>query len=164
MDQKVIHAYFQQQRQWVTDLLCGMVDIPSESGYETEVFRFMAAEMNKVGVDCQLCPTDNTIKEHPNYSFPIRDLEYNGRNNLVLRVDSPNPDKVISLNSHLDVVPPSPGQEDPFKAHVDEDGLLWGRGSCDAKGQVASIALLMKAAKDLGMQKNCIHWELSLLP
>ncbi len=156
MDHKSIHEYFMQQKEWLTDLLSGMVNIPSESGYETEVFDYMAEEMKKVGVDCELRPIDNSIKEHPNYSYPIRDLDYTGRSNLIMKVDSKNPGKVISLNSHLDVVPPSPGQEDPYKARVDENGLLWGRGSCDAKGQAAAIALLMKAAKDLGTESNSL--------
>lgn len=48
----------------------------------------------------------------------------------------------LILNGHVDVVPPGdPGlwpDRDPFSARV-EDGIMWGRGTCDMKSGVAAI-------------------------
>ena len=46
---------------------------------------------------------------------------------------------MFAFNSHVDVVPAGSGwTSDPFKL-VGRDGNLFGRGACDAKGQVASM-------------------------
>ena len=55
------------------------------------------------------------------------------------------------LNSHADVVPPSEGQGRPWEA-VEKGGILRGRGACDAKGQVATIYLVLAALKKLDLQ------------
>ncbi|TCC46459.1 ArgE/DapE family deacylase [Kribbella capetownensis] len=48
----------------------------------------------------------------------------------------------LILNGHVDVVPPGElglwPDRDPFSARV-EDGVMWGRGTCDMKGGVAAI-------------------------
>jgi acetylornithine deacetylase/succinyl-diaminopimelate desuccinylase len=49
------------------------------------------------------------------------------------------PGPVFAFNSHVDVVPAGSGwTSDPFKL-VARDGNLYGRGACDAKGQVAGM-------------------------
>ena len=46
----------------------------------------------------------------------------------------------FALNSHLDTVPVGTGwSSDPFRL-VERDGRLYGRGACDAKGQVSAMA------------------------
>ncbi|MFI6832934.1 ArgE/DapE family deacylase [Kribbella sp. NPDC050241] len=48
----------------------------------------------------------------------------------------------LILNGHVDVVPPGElglwPDGDPFSARI-EDGVMWGRGTCDMKGGVAAI-------------------------
>lgn len=69
-------------------------------------------------------------------------------NNLCITLgDGP---KTLLLNTHLDVVPPSGDHPfEPFKA-VLKDGLVYGRGSVDAKASVAamSVALLSLAQEN----------------
>lgn len=48
-------------------------------------------------------------------------------------------DRTLLLNSHLDVVPPSENHpHDPFDP-VEEDGVIWGRGTVDAKASGAAM-------------------------
>jgi acetylornithine deacetylase/succinyl-diaminopimelate desuccinylase-like protein len=54
----------------------------------------------------------------------------------------------LTVRSHADVVPPSQGQERPWEA-IEKEGILRGRGDCDAKGQVATIYLVLAALKKL---------------
>ena len=65
-------------------------------------------------------------------------------NNVLVTVDGPsdsNADpRTLLLNSHLDVVPPSADHPFPAFEPTLEGGLIYGRGSVDAKGCVASMA------------------------
>jgi acetylornithine deacetylase len=59
----------------------------------------------------------------------------------------------LILNGHVDVVPPGgvwPGG-DPFSARI-EDGVMWGRGTCDMKGGVAAIIGAVAAIVAAGIQ------------
>ncbi|RQW61879.1 acetylornithine deacetylase [Vibrio viridaestus] len=67
----------------------------------------------------------------------------------------------IVLSGHTDVVPVA-GQnwtEDPFKAS-EKDGLLYGRGSCDMKGFIASAINTMIAFSDKPLTRP-VHLALS---
>jgi succinyl-diaminopimelate desuccinylase len=62
-----------------------------------------------------------------------------GRANVLARLangDGP----ILALNSHLDTVPVGTGwSSDPLRL-VEREGRLYGRGACDAKGQVSAMA------------------------
>ena len=59
----------------------------------------------------------------------------------------------LILNGHVDVVPPGGvcPDGDPFSARV-EDGVMWGRGTCDMKGGVAAILGAVAAIVAAGIQ------------
>lgn len=157
MNEQQIRAYFSSQRQWVTQFLTGLLEIPSESGDEYRAQEYLLTQFQQIeGLDCSLEPVDNSIKMDPEYSFPVRDLDYSGRCNLILCKKGQDQGKTLSLNTHFDVVPPSAGQAHPYEPQLDEQGLIWARGACDAKGQVAVLALLFKAAAEHPDQKNSI--------
>lgn len=62
-----------------------------------------------------------------------------GRANVIAWLAN-GPGPIFALNSHLDTVPVGTGwTSDPFRL-VERDGRLYGRGACDAKGQVAAMA------------------------
>ena len=105
------------------DLLQRMVAIPSVSGEEEALARYVEQTARDWGLDA------------------VRD-------DLAVRVEvrGRRPGPTIALVSHLDVVPPGKGwTRDPFTATV-EGTRLYGRGSGDAK---ASVAAMLCAAGDL---------------
>jgi acetylornithine deacetylase len=105
------------------DLLKTLVGFPSLSGEEAEIADFVEAHARRAGVD--------VLRHEDNVAFGIG----NGEDTLL-------------LNSHLDVVPPSADHPfDPFDP-VEQDGVLYGRGSVDAKasGAAMTTALLSLAA------------------
>jgi len=54
-------------------------------------------------------------------------------------------DDVLLLNSHLDVVPPSEGMPHGAFDGYEDDGVLWGRGTVDAKASgAAMLAALLR--------------------
>jgi acetylornithine deacetylase len=105
------------------DFLKDLIRFPSLTGEEAEIADFVEAHARRAGVDVQ--------RHEDNVVFGIGDG-----------------DDTLLLNSHLDVVPPSDGHPyDPFDP-VEEDGVLYGRGSVDAKasGAAMATALLSLAA------------------
>jgi len=107
------------------DLLTRMVAIPSVSGEEESLARFVADTARGWGLEAT-------------------------RDELAVRVElrGEEPGPTIALVSHLDVVPPGQGwTRDPFTPAV-EGTRLYGRGSGDAK---ASVAAMLCAARGVSM-------------
>jgi len=108
----------------VLGLLKSMIRFPSLSGEEGEIADFVEQHVDRSGVRVQRYD-DNVV-------FSV------GR----------GPDTLL-LNTHLDVVPPAANHPyDPFDP-VETDGVLYGRGSVDAKasGAAMTTALLSLAAE-----------------
>ena len=133
-----------------TKLLCDLVNFPSTVGNEGPVIEYMHGRMSEVADEVEFVEVTNAIKDDPDYSYPVR-LEYGDRPNIRAIKRGTGGGKTLLLNTHLDVVPPSVGHVDPFQARV-EDGIIYGRGSCDAKGQVATVWLLFKLLDELGIE------------
>jgi acetylornithine deacetylase ArgE len=71
-----------------------------------------------------------------------------GRDNIIVRLDSPSAARTILFEAHQDTVPTDGMAIDPFGAVIG-DGRLFGRGACDIKGGMAAMlaALARLAAK-----------------
>lgn len=77
-----------------------------------------------------------------------------GRPNVVAFLRGKEPGKTILFEGHTDVVTAGdPGQwnHDPFGAEIVGD-RMYGRGTCDTKGNVAAAIFAAKAVKDSGQQ------------
>ena len=94
----------------------------------------------------ELIPLDNNLKNDSDYSFPIGGIDYSGRHNLRARLKGNGNGKSIVFNTHVDVVPPSALQERAFDPYED-NGLIYGRGACDAKRQIATLFLILNLIK-----------------
>lgn len=115
-----------------------MVQTNSENppGRESEVARLVAAMCEDLGME---------VTSHEAEA---------GRPNVIARKTFGS-GPVVGYCSHLDTVPvgdPSSWRHDPLGAVV-EDGKLWGRGACDAKGPIAAaleaVAVLLDGAPSL---------------
>src|ERR1044072_8849015 len=87
-----------------------LMDIPSVSGEEGEVGRFLASYLEGLG-----------------YRVELQEVEP-GRANVLARTEA-RPRVVLS--THMDTVP-------PFIASSEDDEYIYGRGACDAKGIIAA--------------------------
>ena len=75
----------------------------------------------------------------------IGDSEAHPRWNLVARIDGARPGDCVHFNGHHDVVEVGHGwTRDPFGAEVD-DGKIYGRGTCDMKGGIATAVIAAEA-------------------
>lgn len=129
--------------------LADLIRLPSMPGREEEVMNFLADAFGKIEAGVEKVPLSNTLRNDPDYSDPIPDLMYDGRFNLRMVKPGAGRGRRVLLNTHVDVVPPSEEMVEPWTPTVRE-GALWGRGACDAKGQVATIYLVFYAMEALG--------------
>jgi succinyl-diaminopimelate desuccinylase len=73
------------------------------------------------------------------------------RTNVVARYEGASPGNCVHFNSHIDVVEVGSGWTfDPFAATI-QDGKIYGRGSCDMKGGLASSVIACEALIESGV-------------
>ncbi len=108
----------------VVELTRRLIDIDSTTGKEGEVSAFLARYLRDLGWD---------VIEQP--------LE-RGCSNVYARL---RPDPLVAFSTHFDCVP-------PFFPSREENGRIYGRGACDAKGilaaQIAAAERLRRDGED----------------
>jgi acetylornithine deacetylase len=144
---KAVSDYLGDAQKFLSDL----IKIPSTPGQEQTAMQYCRDQFSKLDSSVNLCPLSDFIKDDPDYASPIPGIKYNGRDNLEIFRKGGGGGKSVMLNSHIDVVPPSEGMTEPWSGNV-ENGIVYGRGACDAKGQVATIWLVFKVLGELGMK------------
>ncbi len=128
-------------------LLCELIRVPSVPGEEAKAVDCAAEWIARVAGVERIPLSDELLKDE-DYSDPVAGLRYDGRTNLSVRRAGAGTGRTLLLNTHLDVVPASEGQEHPFDPQP-ADGVVRGRGACDAKGQVATIYAVLAALEKL---------------
>ena len=117
--------------------LCDMIRVPAFSTKEKEVAALIAAKMRAAGFD---------------------EVRIDGIGNVVGRIGS-GP-RAIAFDAHIDTVYPgelSNWRFDPFDGHV-ADGQVWGRGSVDQEGGMASMLAAGKIIRELGLADGLTVW------
>lgn len=109
---------------------------------------FLHEQLSQLKLDVEKVELSNAILDDPDYSDPVPGLQYDGRFNLRVARPGRGGGKTLLLNTHTDVVPPSEGMIDAYAGRA-ENGVVHGRGACDAKGQVATIFLVLKVLEAL---------------
>ncbi len=127
---KQIAEKAKEYEQDTVNFLMDMVRTPAFSMKEKEVIQVIKKEMEKVGFD---------------------EIMIDGLGNILGRIGS-GP-RVIAFYAHIDTV--YPGDESlwdfgPFDAHVKE-GKVWGRGTVDQEGGMASMVYAAKIIKELDL-------------
>ena len=80
------------------------------------------------------------------------DRDSHPRVNVVARFEGSGGGECVHFNSHSDVVEAGPGwTTDPFGADV-RDGKIYGRGTCDMKGGLASSVIACEAILESGLR------------
>lgn len=111
-------------------LVSDLVKIPSVSGNEAELAKFLMDYCTKLGFECE-------IDRHGNFFAFIK---------------GKRPGKRLIFNSHLDTVEVGEGWSvDPYSGKIDED-KIWGRGSTDCKAamgaQITAALSVLEAGAD----------------
>jgi len=149
MDTKTIEAAVNNNLGAAVDLLCDLIRIPSVRGNQQEIGRFLKPRAEKLADSAELVVVPDSLMDDPDYSFRLDGFSYGETANLRLKIAGAGGGRSLAFNTHLDVVPETRGQTDAFSPAV-RDGLVYGRGANDAKGQVVTMWLVLKALRDLG--------------
>ena len=134
-----------------TAFLDKLVRFESISGYEDSAVRWIHEQFGGLADICELVPVSEDIVNDPDYAFRIDDRPYEGRSNVRVVLKGDSTGKNVIFNAHIDVVPPSKDQKRPFDPYI-ENGIIYGRGTCDDKAQIAVMWTILKAMKKLGVR------------
>lgn len=112
------------------------VDTSNPPGRETPAALVVKGYLEANGVACELV---------------ARDPE---RANLIARLPGRGDGPSLALMGHTDVVPAEAQDwtHPPFAAHLDDDGYIWGRGTCDMKGELATRCVTIAHLARTGFQ------------
>ena len=128
------------------DFLMQLIRIPSLSGQESDAIKLVYDVFSSVVDEIELIPLSDEVKNDPDYAKTIPDIKYNGRFNIRAVVKGSGAGRSLIFNTHADVVPPSASQIKPFDPFIKNEAVF-GRGACDAKGQIATLYLLLQFLK-----------------
>jgi len=134
-------------QQKTINFLKELISIPSTRGNEGEAARFSRQAFQECTDSSILVSIDDSIMEHPDYDFWLPDFTYRDTPQVEVVIKGGTQGKAVVFNTHLDVVPPSAGQQDPFTPR-EKKGNIYGRGSVDAKGQVATLFALAQILRE----------------
>lgn len=112
------------------NFLMEMVRVPAFSMKEKDVIEVIKKKMEQVGFD---------------------EVKVDGLGNVIGRIG--NGPRIIAFDAHIDTVYPgdlSLWNFDPFDAHI-KDGKVWGRGTVDQEGGMASMVYAAKIIKELNL-------------
>ena len=130
------------------DLLASLISFQSTVGDEQPVQEYLAEYARKLGFDARLVPVHPDIESDEDYTLVPNHKGYEGRTNVVISITGTGGGKSVILNSHMDVVP---APKELFERKI-ENGTVYGRGACDAKGNVVTILLALRALKEAGIR------------
>jgi acetylornithine deacetylase len=104
----------------------------------------VVAAFQKLGLVAEKVPFPERIEEHPDYvAVPVP--EGHERANVLVVRQGKGGGRSLILQTHFDVVPFSEGQRYELVHHPERGLIIYGRGSSDAKGQIATLLLAMGA-------------------
>ena len=141
------------QREETVKLLQDLVRVPSVSGEERAVQEVIEARLRERGLSVELCET--TAEQISPYSEHVGDgIQLENRPSVVgIRTGRGN-GRSLLLNGHVDTV--ENGALDAWTHHplsgTVVGDLLYGRGSCDMKGGLATIIAALRTLDALGIE------------
>lgn len=141
------------QREATVRLLQDLVRVPSLTGEEGAVQEVVAEAFGESGLAVERCEaTPEGVS--PYYEHVGAQTEFANRPNVVGIRTGSGGGRSILLNAHMDTVEngdPGLWTHGPLSGAV-EDGRLYGRGSCDMKGGLATFVAALRALGELGIE------------
>lgn len=130
-------------------LLSDLIRYPSLSGRERDVMAAIAGAFEDVADEVERVAIPPSIVADPDYCDPLPGLDYTDRYNLRIVCRGSGGGRRLIVNTHADVVPAPKGAGTAFVAAL-RDGFVWGRGACDAKGQIVTLWSALKELRSSG--------------
>jgi len=127
-----------------------MIRIPSITGSEESIAVWAAEALAGLGLAVEtIDPSLDDVRRDP--AWPGEEMPRSSLPVVIGRTGDAGGRRIV-LSGHLDVVPPGDPDTwtaDPWGGEI-RDGAVYGRGSCDMKGGVASILAAVRALAEAG--------------
>ncbi|MEN6520097.1 MAG: ArgE/DapE family deacylase [Armatimonadota bacterium] len=143
-----LKSYLESKKEDIAARLVEMVSHKSTVSIEHSIQTYLFDYLESQGLHPEYENVEDSITNDPDYTFVPGHTTYAGRPNIKINIPGTGGGKSAILNTHSDVVS---APDEMFTAHY-KDGIVYGRGACDAKGQVATVILAVQALKSLGIQ------------
>lgn len=155
VDEKLLN-FVEQNANRLVEILQDLVRIPSENkapeGSEAKCQHYVAQFLTRLGCNPVVYGMDEVpgLAQHPVY---LEGRNYEGRPNVGGRMAGAGGGRSLLLSGHIDTVPvgSSHWTKDPFGGEV-EGNRLYGRGSNDMKGGVATNLFVLECLHRLGLK------------
>jgi len=140
-------------------LIQDLVRIPSVSGKEEEVQKFVFEKLTELDLNPEfILPDVETLKKSEDYfeTTSFTKFGYKNRPNVAGILKGGGNGRSICLTGHVDVVSPEPIEQwdhDPWGGEED-GGFIYGRGAGDMKAGVASMIFAIQALKETQTELN----------
>lgn len=151
--------YLESNKYYAIDLLCKLIEIPTVNppgeNYEDMVC-VLEKECKKLGLTTRVYATPQNILNKYGIKSGSKRVSLIGEWDV-------SKARALHINCHYDVVPATDKwNTDPFKA-VLKKGKIYGRGSEDMKGNIASILYALNSLKECGISPT-VNIQLSFTP
>jgi acetylornithine deacetylase len=140
--------FLRERAGWASGLLSRLIGLRSVSGSEAEIQAFLLEVLSRSGLEAKALPIEETITSDPDHTPLPEPRSYEGRPNIVVARPGAGGGRSVLLNTHTDIVPAPPRM---FEATI-EAGVVRGRGACDAKGQVVTLVMALRALREMGLE------------
>jgi acetylornithine deacetylase len=137
----------------IISFLQTLIQIDSHTGNEGDIQAYLARIMSNMGLRLDIFEPDlDTIKNHPAY-YPIPDLNFTGRPNVVGIFDGDAKSRSLILNGHVDTIPFDFGEgwQTPPLSGIVKEGDLFGCGSSDMKSGLAAMLMALRILLEIGL-------------
>jgi len=149
-------AYIEDTREELVELLADLVAENTVAGNEAAGQEVIIDEFESLGLDPDVWEPDaDALRGHPGFfeTTSYKEHGYEGRPNVAATVEGSGGGRSLTFSGHIDVVPAEPEDEwthGPWNPTV-EDGKMYGRGTGDAKGGIASFVHAYRALDAVGV-------------
>lgn len=146
-------AFFEREVPAVADWLFALCALESKLGNEAATLKEVMSAFQGLGLTLEEVPYPRDIEENPHH-VPVPELDQfpdHVRANLLAAKTGSGGGRSLILQTHLDVVPESDGQRYERIQDPERGELIYARGSNDAKGQAATLLLVMRALDHFGI-------------
>ena len=145
--------WVRKNRDKLVKLIQDLVRIPSVSGKEEEVQKFIFRKLTELNLEPKyIYPDIETLRKSDDFFETTSFIKYGykDRPNVAGILKGIGNGRSICLNGHVDVVSPEPVEHwthDPWGGDKEGD-FIYGRGAGDMKAGVASIIFALQALKE----------------
>jgi acetylornithine deacetylase len=149
IEQQVLE-HIEKRRISIVEFLRTLISIPSVTGDELQIQKFIAQKLKNMGLQVDMWEPDlEELKKHPAYLPPER--EYRNRPNVVGIYKGTGKGKSLLFNGHVDVIPAGPldaWKHPPWSGEI-EGNRLYGRGASDMKSGLAAMTMAIETLINL---------------